>query len=208
VNRAAKHARNYEDMFSETWVVDFEFKADPGERPWPLCMVAQEVKSGRVIRLWRAELLALNRAPFDCGPQSLFVAYFASAELGCFLELGWHLPANVLDLYAEHRIETNGEKTLSGNSLLGALALRGLGHIDAGEKDEMRRLILERHQWSDVERRKIVDYCASDVTGTAALRWPLRLIGPEHCTADDMSKQFPGWSEPVCRLTGNFTAAL
>jgi hypothetical protein len=37
----------------------------------------------------------------------------------------------VLDFYVEHRVETNGEKTLYGDKLLGALALRGLGHIDA-----------------------------------------------------------------------------
>ena len=69
------------------------------------------------------------------GIGALFVAYFASAEFGCFLELGWALPVNVLDLYAEHRVETNGGYALCGNGLIGALAIRGLGHIDAGEKD-------------------------------------------------------------------------
>ena len=132
------------DLFREIWCADFEFRADPGERPWPVCMVAQEIRTGRVIRLWRNELLALTRAPFDVGASALFVAYFASAEFGCFLELGWALPENVIDLYVEHRVETNGEKTLCGDGLLGALALRGLGHIDAGEKDEMRRLILDQ----------------------------------------------------------------
>jgi DNA polymerase I len=132
-------------------------------------MVAQEVKTGQVIRLWRNELLALTKAPFNIGSDALFVAYFASAEFGCFLELGWPLPANVLDLYVEHRVETNGERTLCGDGLLGALALRGLGHIDAGEKDEMRRLILDHRNWSDDEQRKILNYCTSDVAGTAAL---------------------------------------
>ena len=109
---------------------------------------------------------------------------FASAEFGCFLELGWPLPENVLDLYVEHRVETNGEKTLCGDGFLGALALRGLGHIDAGEKEEMRRLILDQQQWSDDEKRKILDYCASDVIGTVALfskmapsiDWPRALL--------------------------------
>jgi DNA polymerase I len=119
-------------LFREIWVADFEFRADPGERPWPLCMVAEEIKTGRVIRLWRNELLALNRAPFDVGPRALFVAYFASAEFSCFLELGWPLPQNVIDLYVEHRVETNGEKPRWGDGLLGALALRSLGHLDAG----------------------------------------------------------------------------
>jgi DNA polymerase-1 len=112
------------------------------------------------------------------------VAYFASAEFSCFLELGWRLPENVVDLYAEHRNETNGEKTPCGDGLLGALALRSLGHIDAGTKDEMRRLILDQHVWSDEEKRRILDYCASDVTGTCALfttmatsiDWPRALL--------------------------------
>jgi hypothetical protein len=160
-------------LFREIWVADFEFRADPGERPWPLCMVAEEIKTGRVIRLWRNELLALRHAPFEIGSQALFVAYFASAEFSCFLELGWPLPLNVLDLYAEHRCETNGEKTLCGDGLLGALALRGLAHIDAGAKGEMRRLILDQQQWTEDEKRKILDYCQSDVTGTAALFWKM-----------------------------------
>jgi DNA polymerase-1 len=171
-------------LFREIWVADFEFRADPGERSWPLCMVAEEIKTERVIRLWRNELLALDRAPFEAGSDALFVAYFASAEFGCFLQLGWPLPHNVVDLYAEHRVETNGEKTLCGDGLLGALALRGLAHIDAGEKDEMRRLIIERQQWTEDEKRRISQYCASDVTGTVALfsrmapsiDWPRALL--------------------------------
>ena len=90
------------------------------------------------MRLWREALLALRSAPFDTGPDSVFVAYYASAELGCFLELGWPLPVNVLDLFAEHRVETNGLTLPCGNGLIGALAARGIGHIDAGEKDAMR----------------------------------------------------------------------
>jgi DNA polymerase I len=171
-------------LFSEIWIADFEFRADPGERPWPVCMVAEEIKTRRVIRLWRNDLLALDRAPFDVGPDALFVAYYATAEFGCFLQLGWPLPQNVIDLYVEHRVETNGEKPLCGNGLLGALALRSLGHLDAGEKDAMRRLILDQCVWSDEEKRKILDYCASDVMGTCALftkmapsiDWPRALL--------------------------------
>ena len=38
--------------YREIWLVDFEFRAPPGERPEPLCMVAREWRSGRTIRLW------------------------------------------------------------------------------------------------------------------------------------------------------------
>src|SRR3712207_5342983 len=155
--------------FREAWLCDFEFRADPGERPWPVCMVARGLRSGREVRLWRDELLALRAAPFDTGPESVFVAYYASAELGCFLALGWPLPAKVLDLYAEHRCETNGELALCGDGLVGALALRGLAHIDAGEKGAMRRLVVENTTWSPAQRAAILDYCASDVAALAEL---------------------------------------
>jgi DNA polymerase I len=155
--------------FQEIWCVDFEFRADPGEFPWPVCMVARELRTGQELQLWRNDLLQLKRSPFDIGPGALFIAYFASAEFGCFLELGWPLPDNVLDLYVEHRVDTNGDKTPCGDGLVGALAMRGLSHIDAGEKDAMRKLVCEQQHWSPEEQRNILDYCASDVEGLAAL---------------------------------------
>lgn len=155
--------------FRKIWCVDFEFRSDLGENPWVVCMVACELNSGRKIQLWRDELLALWKAPFDTGPDAALVAYYSSAELGCFLELGWPLPANVIDLFAEHRVETNGQKLLCGNGLLGALAIRGLVHIDVGEKEAMRRLVCDQRRWSPAEQRTILEYCASDVAGLMAL---------------------------------------
>jgi hypothetical protein len=74
----------WEDLL-EVWVVDFEFRSEEGGRPEPVCLVAEEYRSGRVIRLWRDDMLRLRRAPFDTGPNSAICAYFASAEIGCFL---------------------------------------------------------------------------------------------------------------------------
>ena len=170
--------------FAEVWCCDFEFRADPGERPWPVCMVARELHTGRELRLWRGELLALRAAPFNVGADAVFVAYFASAELGCFLELGWPLPANVLDLYVEHRCGTNGISTPCSNGLVGALSMRGLAHLDPGEKEAMRRLVLDNIAWSSTEQVAILDYCASDVVALVALLprmaptidWPRALL--------------------------------
>jgi DNA polymerase-1 len=155
--------------FREIWCVDFEFQAIDGERPWVLCMVAREARSGREIRMWRDELLARQRAPFDTGADVVLVAYYASAEIGCFLELGWPLPVNVLDLYAEHRVETNGIPTGFSNRLPGALAYRGLGHLDVDEKQAMIDFILSKRAFSAAEQKDILDYCASDVVGLEAL---------------------------------------
>jgi DNA polymerase family A len=163
--------------FHEAWAADFEYCVVPGERPWPHCMVARELNSGREIRLWRDGLLALDRAPFDTGPNSVFTAFYASAELGCFLELGWPLPKNVIDLYAEHRVATNGlkllsdDKTRAKDDLLGALIVRNLAHIDAGHKKAMQQLAGNK-QFSLEQQRELVDYCAVDVEALAAL-WPV-----------------------------------
>ena len=88
--------------FNEIWAVDFEFNAEPGNRPNPVCMVARELRSGRRLRIWADELGP--QPPFSIGKDSLIVAYYASAELGCFLVLGWPMPANILDLFAEFRV--------------------------------------------------------------------------------------------------------
>jgi DNA polymerase I len=166
--------------FREVWVVDFEFRADPGERPWVHCMVAREVGSGAEVRLWRDDLLRHRKAPFNTGRHSLVVAYFASAEIGCFLELDWPLPTNLLDLYVEFRYVTNGIGRLKP-SLLFALAYYKIpSAIDAGEKTAMRKLALQHEELTEQQKRDLLSYCASDVEAecnlfkrmTAGLDWP------------------------------------
>ena len=156
--------------FREIWLLDFEFHGAP-EKSWVVCMVAREVLSGRVIRMWRDELVNLRQAPFDVGPDAVVVAYYASAEIGCFLALGWPLPTNILDLFTEHRCATNGLK-LSGpkpNNIISALRHRGLPSIEAEEKDALRKLIISKREFSETERRTILDYCESDVDALRAL---------------------------------------
>ena len=87
-----------EHDFREIWLVDFEFSAPPGERPTVVFLVARELDSGHTLRVWQDELAGLSEPPYDCGPESLVVAYYASAEMGCHLALGWRLPENLLDL--------------------------------------------------------------------------------------------------------------
>ena len=72
-----------------------------GERQVPVCLVARELRSGRTIRLWQDQFGPTP--PFPIGADVLFVAYYASAELGCFRALGWPMPARILDLFAEFR---------------------------------------------------------------------------------------------------------
>lgn len=155
--------------FQEVWCVDFEFGALPGERPGPVCLVAWELVSGRKLRVWQDDLNRLQAPPYPMGKDSLFVAYYASAEMGCHLSLGWPMPVNVLDLYTEFRNLSNGLTTPCGNGLLGAMAWFGLPGIDAIEKDTMRNLVLRGGPWTTDEKASILDYCESDVSSLASL---------------------------------------
>src|SRR5262245_47243778 len=128
--------------FREIWFVDFEFRKQRGEHPQPVCMVAAELKTGREIRLWRNDLHFPPRAPFSTGADTLVVAYAAAAEISCFLQLDWTIPANILDLYAEHRCQTNGLPMPNGNGIIGALEHRGLRHISAEAKEVARQLVI------------------------------------------------------------------
>jgi hypothetical protein len=153
--------------FEEVWAVDFEFTAHDGDLPGPVCMVAEELGSGRIIRLWQDELPI--DPPFRVDAGVLFVAYLASAELGCFLQLGWPMPERVLDLYVEFRAATNGLSLPDGRSLLGALSYHHLPRITSDEKTAMRSLVLRGGPWTDDERKAILDYCETDVTPMGAL---------------------------------------
>src|SRR6516162_9830995 len=120
--------------FREIWALDFEFVSETGARPVPVCMVARELSSNKLIRLWQDELGAAP--PFSVDDDTLFVAYFASAEVGCFLELGWPVPVRIVDLYVEFRNATNGIPLSGGYGLLSALSHHGIAAITAEQKSE------------------------------------------------------------------------
>ena len=158
--------------YSAVWLVDFEFFAPPGERPVPLCLVAREFLTDRLLRVWldgESSPTGPESAPFDVGPETLFVAYYASAELGCYLAMDWPLPVRVLDLFVEFRNLTNGRATICGAGLLGALAHFGLSAIDTAEKTEMRDLAMRGGPYSESEQTALLDYCQSDVDALARL---------------------------------------
>src|SRR5262249_41929424 len=139
---------------------EFEFGSNTGNRPRPVCLVAKDLRTGQVWRQFRGEFD--SAPPFPVGPDSLFVAYYASAELGFFKALDWSMPANVLDLFAEFRCITNTTPT-PDSGLINALAFFGLDSIGSTEKRGMIELILRGAPWSADEIAGILDYCASDV---------------------------------------------
>jgi DNA polymerase-1 len=159
--------------FREVVLVDFEFLAEPGERPEPVCLVAKLLRAGRTVRLWRDQFEP--EPPCSIDADTLVVCYYASAELGCHRVLSWPMPARILDLFTEFRDRTNGPETPAGAGLLGALAYFGLDAIGATEKEE---------SWS-----------------CAAGRGRSTSAGPSSTTARTTSTPWRDCCPPCCRVS-------
>src|SRR5262249_12691944 len=108
--RAGDHVKG---IFGAVVALAFEYEPSGGDYnlragalPMPLCMVAyvldEHLRHVRTVRMWREELLASPRPPFDVGDDAVFVAYAAWAELTCFKMLGWPFPRHVLDLHTAY----------------------------------------------------------------------------------------------------------
>ncbi len=151
------------------WCVDFEFGAPKGGHPKPLCVVASDLVSGRKVRQW-IDVDNPGPCPYGTGADELFVAYYASAEIGCILALGWPVPARIVDLCAEFKNLTSGLVLPHGRGQLGALVYHGLEGIGAEEKAEMQKLAASGVV-PEEKREALLDYCESDVDALARL-WP------------------------------------
>jgi len=152
--------------FKEIWIADFEFFGSPNP-PIPLCVVAREVQTGKTVKEWLFGKTPSD-IPYSTRSDSLFVAYYASAEFGCHLSLDWPRPSFILDLFTEYRCLTNGLK-VPANSLLGALTFFGISGGDTTYKDSMRDRILAGPPYTEEEKDDILHYCEKDVDLTVRL---------------------------------------
>jgi hypothetical protein len=187
--------------FKEIWAVDFEFGADPGENPDPVCLVALELRSGRKVRLWQDELGPMP--PYPTGPDTLFVAYYASAEIGYHLSLGWPVPERILGLFIEFRNAANGLPTPSGFGLIGALVYHGLDAIGTEQRRKCVNLPFEAalgHR-RNVLRSSIIVRAMSMLWRDCCRRCWQRSIFPERYIAVGTWRRPHEWSEPESRST-------
>lgn len=148
------------------WAIDTEYRPVRGGRVHPVCLVAKEIGATREYRLW------LNDGNYDL-PQELFneksvwVVYYATAELHALLALSSTFPKEIIDLYAEVRVLTNG--LLPQASLINACKHFNIQATEATSKEEARRTILSHQEYTLKQRDMILEYCASDVRMTEEL---------------------------------------
>jgi hypothetical protein len=165
--------------FSTIVVCDFEYEVADGELPNVLCMVAQVLDENlrhlRTIRLWRGEFG--STPPFDVGPDSLFVAYSAWAEMTCFQVLGWKFPAHIFDQHTAYLATSNvllpynpNEQRVKVRKRLSdacrAYDLDGWERIDKEAISESIGNGTWRQSYSPAE---IMEYCGEDIRMELAL---------------------------------------
>jgi DNA polymerase-1 len=164
--------------FTTFIVCDFEYEIADGELPSVLCMAAHVLDANlqhvHTIRLWRGEFGPTP--PFDIGPDALFVAYSAWAEMTCFMVLGWKFPEHVFDLHTAYLAASNillphnpdevrkrPRKRLS--DACRACGIEGWEQID---KKVIARDIGEG-RWRDHGHQPVFNYCEEDVRASALL---------------------------------------
>jgi len=153
------------------YAVDYEYIPRDDGGLDVVCGVAKNLHTGESTRRWRDEM---GRTPFfDCGPGAILVAFNAQAEMEAHLVMGWRFPENVICLYAEHMLDTNGADLPvpldKRGSLLAALKCNDIPARHATEKKGMIARILAGPPFSAEEKIEILDYCQQDVEDAAAL---------------------------------------
>jgi DNA polymerase-1 len=160
------------ESFGTIVVCDFEYESAPGELPDVLCMVAhvldEHLRHVRTIRLWRGEFG--STPPFDVGPEALFVAYSAWAEMTCFKVLGWPFPTHIFDQHTAYLAISNILLPYNPDEVRGkprkrlpdacrAYGIEGWERID---KDTIAKDIGDG-RWVDYGREQVLAYCEEDV---------------------------------------------
>jgi DNA polymerase I len=164
--------------FSQVVVCDFEYEIEAGNLPNVLCMVGyvlnENLQHVRTIRLWRGEFG--SEPPFDTGPDTLFVAYSAWAELTCFMTLDWKFPEHVFDLHTAYLAASNilppydpdEVRKKPRKRLPDACRAFSIGGWERVDKDTMAEDI-GNGLWRKYGKERVLEYCEEDVKKSAEL---------------------------------------
>jgi hypothetical protein len=164
--------------FTTINVCDFEYEVEPGGLPRVLCMVVyvlnENLQHVRTVRMWRGEFG--STPPFDIGPDALFVAYSAWAELTCFKVLGWSFPIHVFDLHTAYLAASNillpynpdEPRKKPRKGLADACRAYGNEGWENIDKPAIAKAIAEG-RWYEYGKEAVLDYCEEDVKNSAKL---------------------------------------
>jgi DNA polymerase-1 len=189
------------ENFGSAIVCDFEYEVADGDLPNPLCMVAyvldENLHHVRTVRLWRGEFG--SAPPFDVGPDTLFVAYSAWAEVTCFMALGWKFPEHIFDQHTAYLAASNvllpydpdEKRKRPRKRLPDACRAYGIEGWERIDKETMAKDIGEG-RWHKYGREGVFEYCEEDVRKSAELL-RRQLLGCSGLQPADVER-VPHWS--------------
>jgi hypothetical protein len=163
------------------WVADTEFYGADGDLQHPVCVVFYSPITREFVRQFFPPEPPYPRCPVDLSERSLFVAFSAQAELMTFIQLGWEMPARILDLLLSWRHINNEEfrlKTMKQQAknneystfgLLGVCSNYSIQVRSQVIKDQMINIILNGFPYTDDYQKLILMYCEDDVKDTTDL---------------------------------------
>jgi DNA polymerase-1 len=164
--------------FTTINVVDFEYEIEDGGLPNVLCMVVhvlnENLRHVRTIRMWRGEFG--STPPFNIGPDALFVAYSAWAEMTCFKMLGWQFPTNIFDLHTAYLAASNILRPYNPDEirkrerkrLSDACRAYGIEGWENVDKPAIAKAIAEG-RWREYDKEAVLAYCEEDVKNSVKL---------------------------------------
>src|SRR5262249_17064969 len=137
-------------------------------------MLDEHLQHVHTERLWRGQFG--TKPPFDIGPDTLFLAYCAGAEMTCFLTLGWEFPVHVYDLHTAYLAASNvllpcdpdEKRTKQRKRLPDACRAYGITGWERIDKHQMSKDIGDG-LWAKYGMQGVLNYCEEDVRMSAAL---------------------------------------
>ena len=167
------------ENFGSVVICDFEYEIASGDLPVVLCMVAyvldENLRHVRTIRRWRGEFGPMP--PFDIGPDTLFVAYSAWAEMTCFKGLGWPFPVHIYDQHTAYLAASNillpynpdEARKKPRKRLSDACRAYGIEGWERIDKETISKAIGDGTWHQHFSPQEVVDYCEEDVRMSARL---------------------------------------
>lgn len=148
----------------------------------PICLSVKAWTTGDAVTFWARHG---EPCPFKMDEKTVVLCFQAPAEWSYFLAMGWELPSNIIDIYAEYRLVVNGQFDWKGSrvgqgehknadgrtkyGLLSACLQYGIKTRAGSEKKSMVARILEGAPFSGDDREAIMQYNRDDVEDTERL---------------------------------------
>ena len=160
--KTSKFLEHIKNKFKKIVVVDTEFQSDISNSycTKALCAVYKDLKTEQTLKIWDYEENNLAQHHFDF-EETLFVCFYATAEVGYFLKQLMGRPPYIFDCWTEYSKLYKNSRDLS--LLAAATAYSYPNPISKEEKEKFRDMCIKQNTWNKKEREEILNYCEGDV---------------------------------------------